>query len=93
MLKKFFENVDRKIKAPLTFILSRKGREEMKGKNLKDPLTLALSRLWRGLMKRKEFNGTPHFGSLPQVERRERREIYLIKSILLVFVNLGVFNV
>jgi hypothetical protein len=37
--------------APLTFVLSRKGREE------------------------------------------KLREIYLIKSILLVFVNLGVFNV
>jgi hypothetical protein len=34
----------RQIKAPLTFILSRKGREEMKGKILKDPLTLTLSR-------------------------------------------------
>jgi hypothetical protein len=29
---------------------------------------------WRGLMKGKEFNGTPHFGSLPQGERRERRK-------------------
>jgi len=24
-------------------------------------------------MKRKEFNGTPHFGSLPQGERRDER--------------------
>jgi hypothetical protein len=39
MLKKFFENVNRQIKAPLTFVLSRRGREEMK----KYPLTLALS--------------------------------------------------
>jgi hypothetical protein len=30
MLKKFFENVNRQIKAPLTFILSSKGREESK---------------------------------------------------------------
>jgi hypothetical protein len=44
-------------------------------------------------MKRKEFNSTPHFASLPQGERREKREIYLIKSILFVFVNLGVFKV
>jgi len=29
--------------SPLTLVLSRKGREEMKGKNLKDPLTLTLS--------------------------------------------------
>jgi hypothetical protein len=34
--------------ALLTFILSRKGKEEMEGKILKDPLTLALSRRWRG---------------------------------------------
>jgi hypothetical protein len=47
MLKKFFENVNRQIKAPLTLVLSRKGREEMEGKNLKAPLTLALSRMYR----------------------------------------------
>jgi hypothetical protein len=40
MLKKFFENVNRQIKAPLTFILSRRGREEMEGKILKDPSPL-----------------------------------------------------
>jgi hypothetical protein len=45
------------------------------------------------MMKRKEFNCTPHFGSLPQGERKEKREIYLIKSILFVFVNFGVLNV
>ncbi len=33
--------------APLTFVLSRRGREEMEGKNLKAPLTLALSRMYR----------------------------------------------
>jgi hypothetical protein len=38
MLKKFFENVNRQT-APLTLVLSRRGREEMK----KYPLTLALS--------------------------------------------------
>jgi hypothetical protein len=40
MLKKFFENVNRQIKAPLTFVLSRRGREELKDA----PLTLTLSR-------------------------------------------------
>jgi hypothetical protein len=40
MLKKFFENVNRQIKAPLTFILSCRGREEMEGKILKDPSPL-----------------------------------------------------
>jgi hypothetical protein len=40
MLKKFFENVNRQIKAPLTFVLSRRGREEMEGKILKDPSPL-----------------------------------------------------
>jgi hypothetical protein len=29
---------------------------------------------WRGLMKRKEFKDTPHFGSLPQGERRDGRK-------------------
>jgi hypothetical protein len=37
MLKKFFENVNRQIKAPLTLVLSRRGREEMKGKIFKRP--------------------------------------------------------
>jgi hypothetical protein len=43
MLKKFFENVNRQIKAPLTFVLSRKGREEMEGKIFQRTLTLTLS--------------------------------------------------
>jgi len=30
--------------SPLTLVLSRKGRERMKGKILKDPITLTLSR-------------------------------------------------
>jgi hypothetical protein len=38
------------------------------------PLTLTLSRKGRGLMKRKGFNDTPHFGSLPQGERKENRK-------------------
>jgi hypothetical protein len=44
MLKKFFENVNRQIKAPLTFILSRKGREELK----EYPLTLPSPTAGRG---------------------------------------------
>ena len=48
MLKKFFENVNRQIKAPLTLVLSRKGREEKEEKILRKPLTLTLSRGWRG---------------------------------------------
>jgi hypothetical protein len=47
MLKNFFENVNRKIKAPLTFVLSRRGREEMK----KYPLTLPSPAGWRGKKK------------------------------------------
>jgi hypothetical protein len=40
----------------------------MEGKILKDPLTLALSRSEeREKGGRKDFNGTPHFCSLPQV--------------------------
>jgi hypothetical protein len=53
--------------APLTFILSRKGREELKG----CPLTLPSPTAGRGKMKRKEFNNTTHFYSLPQGERRD----------------------
>jgi len=37
--------------APLTFILSRKGREEMKGKIFQRALTLPLSRRWRGNLR------------------------------------------
>jgi len=67
MLKKFFEKVNRQT-APLTFVLSRKGREESKkeypphptplprvereGKILTAPLTFVLSR--RGREKKKE---------------------------------------
>jgi hypothetical protein len=40
----FFIRKDKNLTAPLTFVLYRKGREEMEGKILKDPLTLALSR-------------------------------------------------
>jgi len=39
----FFIRKDKNLTAPLTLVLSRKGRERMKGKILKDPLTLALS--------------------------------------------------
>jgi hypothetical protein len=84
---------EKNLTALLTFVLSRKGREEMKGKNLKEPSPFPSPAGWRGKMKRKEFNRTPHFYSLPQGERREKREIYLIKSILFVFVNFGVLNV
>jgi len=37
-------------------------------------LTLPSPAKWRGKMKRKRFNGTPHFGSLPQGERRDGRK-------------------
>jgi hypothetical protein len=30
---------------------------------------------WRGLIKGKDFNGTPHFYSLPQGERRDGRKL------------------
>jgi hypothetical protein len=56
---------------PLTFVLSRRGREEKEEKILRKPLTLTLSR---------------------KVER-ELKGIHLIKSILFVFVNFGVFKV
>jgi hypothetical protein len=42
-------------------------------KKLTAPLTLTLSCKRRG-KKRKGFNGTPHFNSLPQGERREKKE-------------------
>jgi hypothetical protein len=73
--------------------LSRKVKRKEKEKSLNESLTLALSREGRGLMKGKEFNSTARFYSLPQGERRKIKRIYLIKSILLVFVNLGVLNV
>jgi hypothetical protein len=36
----FFIRKDKNLTAPLTFVLSRKGREEMEGKILKDPSPL-----------------------------------------------------
>jgi hypothetical protein len=39
------------------------------------------------------INSTPHFCSLPDGERREIKRIYLIKSILFVFVNFDVLRV
>jgi len=38
-----FIRKDKNLTAPLTFVLSRKGREEMEGKILKDPSPLPLS--------------------------------------------------
>jgi hypothetical protein len=64
----------------------------MKGKILKDPSPYPLPLVER-VDEGKRFNGTPHFYSLPQGERREKREIHFIKSILFVFVNFGVLNV
>jgi hypothetical protein len=108
MLKKFFENVNRKIKAPLTFVLSRKGREEMKGKNLKDPLTLALPACGEGWFnspltlvlsrrgreeKEEKILRKPLTLTLSRKVERELKGIHLIKSILFVFVNFGVLNV
>jgi hypothetical protein len=56
--------------APLTFVLSRRGREKMKGKILKDPSPLPSPAEWRG-EKRKGFNSNPHFCSHPDGERRD----------------------
>jgi hypothetical protein len=57
------------LKTPLTLVLSRKGREEMEGKNLKAPLTFILSRKGREEMNGKLFQRTPHPDPLPQGER------------------------
>jgi hypothetical protein len=40
----FFIRKDKNLTAPLTLVLSRKGREEMEGKIFQRTLTLALSR-------------------------------------------------
>jgi hypothetical protein len=45
-----FIRKDKNLTAPLTFILSRRGREEMEGKIFQRTLTLALS---RGLKREK----------------------------------------
>jgi hypothetical protein len=55
-------------------------------KKLTTPLTLTLSCKRRG-KKRKGFNGTPHFNSLPQGERRkkdERKRITLMTPLTFV---------
>jgi len=48
------------LKTPLTLVLSRKGKEEMEGKNLKAPPILPSPAGWRGWIKgekgmKKEF--------------------------------------
>jgi hypothetical protein len=70
------------------------GREGMrKGMILKDtPHPNPLPQVERE-EERNFFKGTPHFYSLTQEERRKIKRIYLIKIILFVFVNFGVFNV
>jgi hypothetical protein len=52
-------------------VLSRKGREETKGKILKDPLALPSPAAGRGEKKMKRFNGTPHPINYGGVERDE----------------------
>jgi hypothetical protein len=85
---------EKNLTAPLTFVLSRKGREEMKGKIFQRALTLPLSRRWRGKKEEEKNLTAPLTFVLSRKGReREKREIHLIKSILFVFVNLGVFNV
>jgi hypothetical protein len=41
--------------APLTFVLSRRGREEMKGKILKEPSPLSYPAEWRGKNEEKKI--------------------------------------
>jgi hypothetical protein len=69
-----FIRKDKNLTASLTLVLSCKGGEKMKGKILKDPSPLPSPAGWRGLMKGKEFDGTPHFGSLLQGEIRDGRK-------------------
>jgi len=52
MLKKFFEKVNRQIKAPLTLVLSRKGREESKKEYPPHPCPLQQSEEGRRRKKR-----------------------------------------
>jgi hypothetical protein len=42
---------EKNLTALLTFVLSRKGREKMKGKIFQRALTLPLSRRWRGNLR------------------------------------------
>jgi hypothetical protein len=66
----------------------------MKGKIFQRALTLPLSRRWRGKKEEEKNLTAPLTFVLSRKGReREKREIHLIKSILFVFVNLGVFNV
>jgi hypothetical protein len=68
MLKKFFENVNRQT-APLTFVLSRKGREALK----EYPITLPFPAGWRGEKDEKIITMPPHPTLTRGVERREGR--------------------
>jgi hypothetical protein len=72
--------------APLTFILSRREREESKKFSSRASSPLTGEDRGGG----EKVNGTPHFNSLPQ--GREKK-FYLIKSILFVFTNFGAFKV
>jgi hypothetical protein len=51
---------ERNLTAPLTFILSRKGREEMEGKILKDPSPLPSPVEWREEQKDEKILTSPH---------------------------------
>jgi hypothetical protein len=65
-------NFGLRIYHPLTLPSPTRWRGEKEDeKILTVPLTLTLSRKGRGLMNGKEFNGTPHFCSLPQGERKD----------------------
>jgi hypothetical protein len=89
----FFIRKDKNLTAPLTFVLSRKGREEMKGKILKAPSPLPSPAGLRGKKDEKILTAPLTFILSRKGREEKLREIYLIKSILFVFVNLGVFNV
>jgi hypothetical protein len=88
-----FIRKDKNLTASLTFVLSRKGREEMKGKILKAPSPLPSPAGLRGKKDEKILTAPLTFILSRKGREEKLREIYLIKSILLVFVNLGVFNV
>jgi hypothetical protein len=78
MLKKFFENVNRQT-APLTLVLSRRGREEMK----KYPLTLALSHVAEREEKEGKDFKSPLTLPSPAEWRGEKKEERGLKKNLL----------
>jgi hypothetical protein len=92
----FFIRKDKNLTAPLTFVLSRKGREENERKNLKDPLTLPFPAGGEGKEDEKILTAPLTLDLLSRRWRGKERERFYFtiaigkSGIVLGFVTVGV---